>query len=288
MPAPSAHSRPRDADALRAELRRVHSDSGVQVVFGGEVHDGELLLLSEFFGTWTTGLHGLVIPPRSGLGGRVVAQRRAASVADYSNSAFITHHYDEPVLNESIRSVVAVPVVVGGRSRAVLYAAARGYGPVGDDTADILVQASRRLGAELAIRDEVDRRLRLEQAFAATAGAADAVTMEGIRSIHAELRDLAHSIADSALQRRLRSITDRLARLESGDPSAQPPAVALSPRETDVLSQIALGCTNSEAADRLSLRPETVKSYLRSAMSKLDAHSRHEAVVAARRLGVLP
>jgi len=31
-----------------------------------------------------------------------------------------------------------------------------------------------------------------------------------------------------------------------------------------------------------------VKSYLRSAMSKLDARSRHEAVVTARRLGLLP
>ena len=34
--------------------------------------------------------------------------------------------------------------------------------------------------------------------------------------------------------------------------------------------------------------PETVKSYLSSAMVKLDAHTRHEAVVRARRLGLLP
>jgi LuxR family transcriptional regulator, regulator of acetate metabolism len=55
-----------------------------------------------------------------------------------------------------------------------------------------------------------------------------------------------------------------------------------------VLAQIALGCTNQEAALRLSLGAETVKSYLRQAMSKLDAGTRHEAVARARRYGLLP
>jgi DNA-binding CsgD family transcriptional regulator len=64
--------------------------------------------------------------------------------------------------------------------------------------------------------------------------------------------------------------------------------VHLSAREVDVLAQAALGCSNREIATRLSLRPETVKSYLGSAMTKLDAHTRLEAVVHARRLGLLP
>jgi DNA-binding CsgD family transcriptional regulator len=64
--------------------------------------------------------------------------------------------------------------------------------------------------------------------------------------------------------------------------------VTLSPRELDVLAQIALGCTNAEAAQRLSLSPETVKSYLRSATAKLGARTRHEAVSKARRSRLLP
>jgi DNA-binding CsgD family transcriptional regulator len=44
----------------------------------------------------------------------------------------------------------------------------------------------------------------------------------------------------------------------------------------------------SEAAKRLSLKPETVKSYLRSATAKLGAHTRHEAVAKARRARLLP
>ncbi|WP_262281805.1 response regulator transcription factor [Micromonospora sp. MA102] len=64
--------------------------------------------------------------------------------------------------------------------------------------------------------------------------------------------------------------------------------MALSPRETDVLACVALGCTNADVAGQLGLRPETVKSYLRSAMRKLGAHTRLEVVVAARRAGLLP
>ncbi|WP_432196152.1 response regulator transcription factor [Streptomyces sp. bgisy027] len=47
-------------------------------------------------------------------------------------------------------------------------------------------------------------------------------------------------------------------------------------------------CNNAEVGRRLSLLPETVKSYLRSAMRKLGAGTRFEAVVAARRQGLLP
>jgi DNA-binding CsgD family transcriptional regulator len=76
------------------------------------------------------------------------------------------------------------------------------------------------------------------------------------------------------------------------DPDAPEPVAAarpaLTPREVDVLSYVAIGCTNAEAAGRLGLLPETVKSYLRSAMRKLDAHTRLEAVASARRAGLLP
>ncbi|MYV57037.1 LuxR C-terminal-related transcriptional regulator, partial [Streptomyces sp. SID3212] len=64
--------------------------------------------------------------------------------------------------------------------------------------------------------------------------------------------------------------------------------VSLAPRELDVLTCIASGATNAAAAELLGLRPETVKGYLRSSMRKLGAHTRLEAVVAARREGLLP
>jgi DNA-binding NarL/FixJ family response regulator len=67
-----------------------------------------------------------------------------------------------------------------------------------------------------------------------------------------------------------------------------PSAPPLSPRELDVLSQVALGKQNGTVARQLGLTESTVKSYLSSAMRKLKAGSRYEAVVAARRAGLLP
>jgi DNA-binding CsgD family transcriptional regulator len=64
--------------------------------------------------------------------------------------------------------------------------------------------------------------------------------------------------------------------------------VRLSPRETDVLACAALGYTNAQVAHALGLKEATVKAYLGSAMSKLDASTRHAAVTRARRAGLLP
>ncbi|WP_280482760.1 helix-turn-helix transcriptional regulator [Nocardia cyriacigeorgica] len=285
MTDPSPLLRPRDGDALRAEIRRVASVTGVPVLFGGEVH-ADTLLLSEFFGVRTNGLRGLSVLRTSGLGGQVMDSGRPGLVADYRNAPTITHHYDGPVMSEGIRSVVAVPVVVDDNPRAVLYAATRGNGALGDRTADALLQAGRRLATEITIRDEVDRRLRLLEAASAPAQASTGVVVEELRDIHAELRDIAYSAADEKLRDRLHAVGARLTRALSGGPA--PDAPKLSRRELDVLVQVALGCSNQEVAQRLSVGPETVKSYLRSAMTKLDAHSRHEAVVTARRLGLIP
>ncbi|RZT25620.1 LuxR family GAF modulated transcriptional regulator [Mycobacterium sp. BK558] len=280
MPDPSALLRPRDTDALRAALRRMAAEGAAPVLFAGEVHR-ETLLLSEFVGTRTGNLRGLAVQSKSGLGGASMVAGRPMSVADYRNAATITHDYDAPVLSEGIRSVLAVPVLVDGQTRAMLYAAHRSGSPFGGRAADLLVSSAHSLAEELRIRDEVDRRLRLRETQ--LAGAAGAGT-ERIREVHAELRGLAAS-SPLPLQNRLRELADRLAGALA---TAPPGAAPLSPRELDVLAQVALGCTNSEAAQRLSLRPETVKSYLRSAAAKLGAHTRHESVSKARRAGLIP
>ncbi|UGT45381.1 LuxR C-terminal-related transcriptional regulator [Nocardia yamanashiensis] len=283
-PASDGLLRPSDGDALRAELRKLAGVSKMPVVFGGAVQDGTLVL-SEFVGTRTNGMRGLSVAPSSGLGGSVVATGKPRSVADYRSASTITHHYDGPVLGEGLRAVVAVPVVVAGEARAVLYVANREPAPIGDRIADEMLQAGRRLSLELAIRDEVDRRVRLH--LSREAAGANAVVTEELRDLHAELRGITQLVSDAQARTQLRGVSARLARLVSGV-AAPDHAVSLAPRELDVLAQIALGCTNAEAAQRLSLRAETVKSYLRSAMTKLGAHNRHEAVVRARRLGLLP
>jgi len=257
--------RPRDGDALRGELRTIATQGAAPVVFGSEVQ-ADVLRLSEFVGTRTSGLKGLSIPPRSGLGGRAVAYRAAVAVDDYARSATITHHYDRPVLTDGLRSVLAVPVVVGQRPRAVLYAAIRGCAPIGDRAANLVVAASRRLGAEISIRDQVDRRLRM-LATVEREGA-DGATTEELRDIHADLRAVAQTVADTTVRSRLHELSDRIAALDQPSTNAARPdyVVHLTAREIDVLSHVSLGCTNSEAAQRLSVGPETVKSYLRGSV----------------------
>lgn len=273
--------RPRDADALRAELRTVAATAALPVAFGGEVHD-DTLVLSEFIGTRTAGLRGLAVRPRSGLGGATLIAGRPLSVADYRRAVTITHDYDGPVLGEGIHSVLAVPVVVEGRARAVLYGAHRSAAPIAGRTAELMVAAAHRLALELRVRDEVDRRLRLREAELANAGHG-VPGAEQIRDVHAELRALATRSSHGA---RLRELADRLARaLDDGPAPADSP---LTRRELDVLAQVALGCSNAEAAQRLSLGTETVKSYLRSAAAKLGTRGRHESVSKARLLRLLP
>mgnify|MGYP001618496125 FL=1 len=273
--------RPRDTDAIRAELRRV-AETGLPLAFGGEVH-GDALLLSEFIGTRTAAMRGLAVRPSAGLGGASMVARRPIAVPDYRRSSNITHDYDEPVLTEGIQSILAVPVVVDGATRAVLYGAHRSSAPIGGRTAEAMLTSARRLGTELQVRDEVDRRMRLREAQLANFG--DSVAdPERIREVHAELRKLAAGAGDP-LGNQLRKLADMLS---AGLSSTTPASTPLTSRELDVLSQVALGCTNIEAAQRLSLKPETVKSYLRSAAAKLGTRTRHEAVSRARRSRLIP
>jgi DNA-binding CsgD family transcriptional regulator len=95
---------------------------------------------------------------------------------------------------------------------------------------------------------------------------------------------VASTTTDPELAQRILAVT---ARLEGSD--AAPAGVPhLTRRETDVLAQVALGCSYAETGKRLSLKAVTVKGYMQSIMAKLDVHSRVEAVVAARRLRLLP
>lgn len=74
------------------------------------------------------------------------------------------------------------------------------------------------------------------------------------------------------------------------DPELSAEAIAagdspLTPREADVLELAAGGAPVEEIARRASLSPGTVRNYLSSAVTKLDAANRHDAAAIARRLG---
>lgn len=61
----------------------------------------------------------------------------------------------------------------------------------------------------------------------------------------------------------------------------------LNDRETEILRLVADGSSTAQIASRLYLSKGTVRNYLSTAMSKLDADSRTAAVTRAREEGWL-
>lgn len=284
-----------DAGAVRSAVLSLHRATGLPVVFGGAVAarppgGSDRLRITELVGNSTDSLDGLVVHHGNGLGGKAMAMGRPMWVSNYPCSASISHDYDKPVGREGLLSILAVPIVVRRRVRGVLYGALREPLSLADRVVGAAVHAARDLEQELAVRD------RAGEALARTRPATSAARWEEVRAVHAELRALAEQVPDAPTRDRLRRASLRLAAagldapdgVPDGPARALPPHPGLSPRELDVLSYVAIGCTNAETAERLGLLPETVKSYLRSAMRKLDSHTRLEAVTTARRAGLLP
>jgi DNA-binding NarL/FixJ family response regulator len=270
-----------DRMAIHAALLHLRRDTGLPVAFGGPVTGPQRLQLSELVGTATNSLRGLVVAPGSGLGGKVVTLGRVVAVSDYPAAPGITHHYDAAVGAEGLRGIVAVPVVVRRAVRSVLYGAVRTAAELSGRVLGAAVETARALEQDLAVQDEVDKRVAM--LHAAPVSHLSGPELEEVRLAHAELRLLAGRTEDTQLRSELQRICDRLTASRAPAPESH-----LTPRELDVLTCVAAGCSNAEAGRRLGLRPETVKSYLREAMRKLGVHGRFEAVVAARRAGLLP
>ncbi|MFF4488712.1 response regulator transcription factor [Streptomyces sp. NPDC001544] len=266
---------------IRGALARLRRATGLPVAFGGLVDAGRpRMRISELSGTATVALRSLAVTSGNGLGGKAVALARPCAVTDYSVSRQISHEYDIPVAAEGLRSVLAVPVVVRRRVRGVLYGALRTAQPLGDRTLSEAVAVARDVEQALVVREEA--RGLLAVARPEPARDATRVSREQVREAHAALRALAPRITDPELRAELLAACGLL----TGPGPAT--GACLAPRELDVLACVADGATNAAVAGRLGLRPETVKGYLRSAMRKLNAHTRGEAVAAARRTGLLP
>lgn len=93
------------------------------------------------------------------------------------------------------------------------------------------------------------------------------------------------------LKKALRQVYD-------GDPYVDPKVAAalvhfddenngLTDREREILGLIAFGFTNSEVAQKMFLSVRTVESHRAHICQKLDAHNRHDLVMAAIELGLM-
>ncbi|WP_110241058.1 LuxR C-terminal-related transcriptional regulator [Nocardioides gilvus] len=282
-------SKPEETHALISRLlpERLHKlqrASGLPVVFGGAIRwsgAGPRLVISRLIGTQGEALAGLEIETGQGLGGRVLRDAAPGQVHDYSATRDITHDFDEIVVaQERLTSVIAVPVVVAGLVQGVLYGAARDAAAVSD----------RALRSATTVAAQLQRDV--EAALRGTGqGRGHGRGATSTRDPRRALSDLAQLIAETAdpvvrerLARIHQDLGGSLARSLSGPPPNQKP---LTPRELDVLRVVGAGGTNMEAATELGLSPETVKSYLSSAMRKLGSTNRTAAARAALQWGLL-
>ncbi|MDP9026392.1 MAG: LuxR C-terminal-related transcriptional regulator [Actinomycetota bacterium] len=275
-------------DLLMVGLRQLPRRTGCPIAFGGLVlSDGAPL--DSFVGTHGRSLNGLLIEPTHGVGGLALSDRRPVATAHYRHSAAITHRYDREVTAEGIVSLLAVPVVVDNRVHAIIYVAARQATEFGDTVVREAMRTARGLAWEFSVAAEVDRRLALLETDGRLGPPVEGSARERqeLRDAFAELRELGRAVADPEIAERLEAV----ARIVMPDSAATPragEAPAPSPRELDMLAQLALGKRNAQIGSQLGLTEATVKSYVSSVMRKLGASSRYEAVIAARRAGLIP
>jgi DNA-binding CsgD family transcriptional regulator len=244
-----------------AVLRGFGALEPVDVAFAASVPGNGTFVLDQFHGTRTDALAGAAVHIGDGLGGKCIDLARPVKVADYGVARGITHPLDPQVAREGLRAIFAVPIVVQGTVRTVVYGAARQPVRFGDRLVGKAADIVRRM-----VRDPAPP---------------TPASPPGRGELHAELRAIAAQESDPALRARIDALAQRLAE------PAEPLPVALSPRELDVLAAVSVGCGNAEVSRRLHLTEQTVKSYLKSAMYKLDSHSRGEAVHKARLGGLL-
>lgn len=257
-----------DDSALEAAVAAVAVIGSVDMAFAATLHE-RTFRLGHMRGQRAGSMDGLVTEVGQGLGGKALATGRPLAVADYAQAPGITHQFDQAVAAEGLHAVFAVPVRVQGHLAGAVYGAMRRPLALGERFLRTVVDAART--AVLAPRP-------------ATPAGELVLRGEELGELRSVLRLAQDAVDDPALAQRL---DDVVARLGGRDAAPGGVGVSLSARELEVLGMVALGCGNAEVARALRLSVETVKSYLKSAMAKLDSHTRSEAVHRARRAGLL-
>ncbi|MFF0501965.1 LuxR C-terminal-related transcriptional regulator [Nocardia aobensis] len=266
--------RPSDLDLLRQASRQIQRLSKNLVAFGGLTQNGTVPVRA-ISGAGQRRLSSIVIRPQRGLGGLSWADRRPARVDDYARSPKITHDFDSQILGEGIFSLAVAPIIVGDHVRGLIYVGRRSAEPEWSYALEALQHEARSLAHEIDIRDRVDERIRLLHATEPGTRPPSA----NLDIVQAQLREIASRTTDPRTAQELRAL------LTDGEPAVT--AATLTPRQIDVLTLVAVGLTNEQIGSRLRLSTTTVKSYLHDAMARLDARTRHAAVLEARRRNLI-
>lgn len=272
-----------DDDAVRSALTTLKNATSIPVTMYATLLADNRLQITQWVGLRTLALQNLIMEPGTGVGGRVVSTRRPVGVSDYTRANIISHENDQAMQDEGLHSLLAVPVIVRREIRGVLYVGVHSPVRLGDKVIEEVTMTARCLEQDFAVNSALRQFEASVPATPRSNRSMNGAEWEQVRSTHSKLRMLANRVDDERMRKEIEVLCEQMV-----SPVRVKQSTRLSARELDVLSCVALGHTNVEAAEEMGIGAETVKSYLRSVMRKLGAHTRYEAVNAARRIGALP
>jgi DNA-binding NarL/FixJ family response regulator len=106
--------------------------------------------------------------------------------------------------------------------------------------------------------------------------------IDGVRTIAQGDSLLAPTVTRALIGR----FAERLRPADTARPARDDVVRSLTPRELEVLEQLAAGLSNAEIAAELFITSETVKTYVSRILAKLELRDRVQAVVLAYRVGL--
>ncbi|MBA0124470.1 helix-turn-helix transcriptional regulator [Haloechinothrix sp. YIM 98757] len=270
---------------LEGLVERIRSSAGLDGSFGAEIAPrSDRYLIDRVSGQRMHPLNGVVVDAGAGIGGKAMLLGRPMAVTDYQRADCITHDFDQPVAQSGLRSILAIPVMLDGVPRAMIYGALRSANPISDRRIDIAYRLINEYRFDLRVDDEVARRF--DELDTAAGARESAHLREQLRAVHAEARALADEVTDPQLRARIEALSVRAG--GGGQPSEPPQTdYQLTRRELDVVVQVAAGLSNADVACRLGLAPATIKAYLKTAMRKTGVHNRLALIAACRRAGLI-
>lgn len=291
---------PLERQAVLERVGRVAAESlGSDLGFVGLLDGPDHIRLSGVHGGRSSALETLRVERGRGLGGKVLALENAASVKEYVAADSITHEYDAEIEREGLCGVLCLPLVVAGEIAGVAYVSDRTPREYSDtmidrvmtavESAQVALALADRSNAltEAAVREERERTARLlDSTVGEHLGAIVQIakTIANDPSSSPEVLAQATSIIAASAQ----ATTALRGSTRDGQSKREPASAAsLSPRERQVVRLASRGLSNPEIAEELFLARGTVKAYMESALQKLEARNRVEAVMIAARLGLL-
>lgn len=114
-----------EASAMTTAGQRIREIGDFDMSLVGRIEVDGAMVHRSWQGTKSNALHRLVVPEGVGLGGKSIMLQKPVWVRDYLSDAGITHDFDALVAQESLRGMLAVPMVYEGRVLGAVYVAPR-------------------------------------------------------------------------------------------------------------------------------------------------------------------